>query len=174
MNQRLPSGPTVMTVRPLAEVGTGNSVIVPLGVIRPIWFPMVSVNQRLPSGPAMMPIGPAVLPSKPLVPVGRGNSLMLPSGVMRPILFPWYSVNQRLSSGPAVMAERVLSAVRTENTVIVPGRDGVVPPPAGWLRTRARAMPLATMTTRLASAMRSHLGADPITCVGADPPERGA
>src|SRR6266851_4417557 len=81
---------------------------------------------------------------------------------MRPILFPWYSVNQRLPSGPAVMAIRVLPAVGTENAVIAPGRDGVVPPPAGWLRMRASVMPLATMTTRPASAMRGHLGADPI------------
>ena len=53
----------------LLAVGTGNSVIVPLGLMRPILLPMNSVNQRL-------PWGPAVIPSRPLL-YGTGNSLML-------------------------------------------------------------------------------------------------
>src|SRR5216683_1418058 len=68
-------------------------------------------------------------------------------------------------------------AVGRENAVIVPGLAEVCvrvpPPPGGWVRTTARVMPLATMTTRPARAMRSPLGADPITRAGADPPERG-
>ena len=36
----------------LAAVGTGNSVTTPAVVIRPILLPLISVNQRLPSGPA--------------------------------------------------------------------------------------------------------------------------
>src|ERR1041385_526244 len=45
-----------------------NSVIVPEGVIRPILLPVCSVNQRLPSGPAVIPMGR--LPG-----VGRWKSL---------------------------------------------------------------------------------------------------
>ena len=54
--------------------------MVPLGVMRPILFPAVSVNQRLPSGPAVIAIGPPPA-------VGMENSVMLPLGVMRPIWF---------------------------------------------------------------------------------------
>src|SRR5438034_1309319 len=72
VNQRLPSGPAVIPSGPLLLVGIGNSVMVPLVVIRPILFPaglVCSVNQRLPSGPAVMPPGPQVSPQF----VGRGN-----------------------------------------------------------------------------------------------------
>src|SRR5436853_7454529 len=65
-------------------------------VMRPILLPSRSVNQRLPSGPA-------VIPSGLLLDVGRGNSLMVPLGLMRPIWLPSCSVNQRLPSGPAVI-----------------------------------------------------------------------
>ncbi len=68
----------------------------PAGVIRPIWFPWASVNQRLPSGPAAMPQGE--LPA-----VGTGYSVMRPRGVIRPILLPWTSVNHMLLSGPAAI-----------------------------------------------------------------------
>ena len=42
-----------------------NSVTSPAGVIRPIRSPVCSVNQRLPSGPAVIPDGPlpAVMPA---------------------------------------------------------------------------------------------------------------
>src|SRR5712691_8391664 len=139
----------------------------PAVVMRPIWFPPDSVNQRLPSGPAVMLEGPAVIPG-PLAPVGRGNSLMLPPGVMRPILLALYSVNQRLPSEPAVMPSGLLAAVGTENAVIVPGRDGVPPPP---LCIRASVMPPAARITRPASAIWSPLGTDPITRAGAGLPE---
>ena len=69
-------------------------------MIRPIWLPVFSVNQRLPSGPAVMPFGPllAVMPVE--------NSVTMPAGVIRPIRLPVYSVNQRLPSGPADDAVR--------------------------------------------------------------------
>ena len=51
-------------------LGVGNSVTTPAVVIRPILLcPRSSVNQRLPSGPAVMPSGP-------LAAVGIGNSVM--------------------------------------------------------------------------------------------------
>ena len=63
------------------------------------------MNQRLPSGPA-------VIPSGPLLAVMRCvNSVMVPAGVIRPILLPVYSVNQRLPSGPAVIPAGPLLAV---------------------------------------------------------------
>src|ERR1700726_4137296 len=52
-----------------ALVGTANSVTLPDGVIRPIRLPMFSVNQRLPSGPAVMLCGP-------LAALGMENSVM--------------------------------------------------------------------------------------------------
>src|SRR5579885_433410 len=71
VNQRLPSGPAVMPKDPLLGVGRANSVMVPLGVMRPIWWPGYSVNQRLPSGPAVMRQGP-------LLGVGTANSCTAP------------------------------------------------------------------------------------------------
>src|SRR5258707_1196545 len=78
--------------------------MVPLGLMRPILLPIItfcwlnstSVNQRLPSGPA-------VIPSGTLLEVGTGNSVMEPLGLIRPILLPFHSVNQRWPSGPAVI-----------------------------------------------------------------------
>ena len=52
---------------------------VPLRVILPMLLPPCSVNHRLPSGPAVIPIGS---PS----PVGRGNSVTVPLVVARPML----------------------------------------------------------------------------------------
>ena len=53
VNQRLPSGPDVMSsgLAP-GEMPWLNSVTAPVGVIRPI--PAPSTNQRLPSGPRVM------------------------------------------------------------------------------------------------------------------------
>src|SRR5260221_594880 len=67
VNQRLPSGPAVMPSSLLP--GTGNKVMLPLGVMRPI-VPALSVNQRLPSGPAVMPKA---------VPEGTLNSVTVPA-----------------------------------------------------------------------------------------------
>ena len=54
-----------------------NSVTAPDGVMRPIAARLVSVNQRLPSGPGVMLRGPelGVTPAE--------NSVMTPLGVMR-------------------------------------------------------------------------------------------
>src|SRR3989442_11703817 len=64
--------------------------------MRPMLFPLPSVNQTLLPRPDAMPRG--VLEA-----VGSGNSVMTPLVVMRPILFPLCSANQRLPSGPAVI-----------------------------------------------------------------------
>src|SRR6266487_1014957 len=106
-NQRLPSGPAVM-VSKSKLVGTGNSVIVPDGVIRPILLVKAfSVNQILPSGPAVMEPGR-------LFRVGMTNSLIVPVAVIRPILFSQCSVNQRLSSGPSTIEIGPLFGVGVE------------------------------------------------------------
>src|SRR5260370_10716645 len=94
----------------LLLVGGGTSVMLRLGVMRPILFPPLSVNQTLPSGPA-------VIPSGELLCVGVGNVVMLPLGVMRPISLPPSSANQTLPSGPAVMP---LGKLAGENSVMVP------------------------------------------------------
>jgi hypothetical protein len=47
----------------------------------PIKFPLYPVNQRLPSGPAVIPYGE-------LLTVGTGNSVTTPAGVILPIWFP--------------------------------------------------------------------------------------
>ena len=52
----------------LSAVGIGNSVIGAAGVIRPILLAPLSVNQRLPSGPAVIPYGS-------LSAVGMANSV---------------------------------------------------------------------------------------------------
>src|SRR5262245_37720131 len=77
------------------------------------------VNQRLPSGPAVMRVGvvPGVMPAE--------NSVTTPVGVIRPILFA--SVNQRLPSGPRVIPTGLLLGVMpAENSVITPA--GVIRP----------------------------------------------
>ncbi len=74
-----------------------NSVTTPAGVIRPIRLPSNSVNQRLPSGPAAIPVGRAAGGD------AGGNSVTTPAGVIRPIRLPENSVNQRLPSGPAAI-----------------------------------------------------------------------
>jgi hypothetical protein len=78
----------------------------PAGVMRPILFPLRSVNQTFPSAPAVMPAGM-------LAAVGIGNSVMAPrtgssanpEGMIRPMLFPSVSVNQTLPSGPVAIWE---------------------------------------------------------------------
>src|SRR5207247_1907184 len=69
VNQRLPSGPSVIALGPLFAVGIVNSVMVPAGVIRPTLLALYSVYQTLPSGADVMPAGP-------LEGVGMGNSVM--------------------------------------------------------------------------------------------------
>ena len=65
----------------LSGVETGNSVVAPVVVIRPIRLPDASVNQSAPSGPAAMPAGR-------LSGVGTGNSVVAPVVVIRPIRLP--------------------------------------------------------------------------------------
>jgi hypothetical protein len=86
-------------------------VILPPVVIRPILFPILSVNHRLPSVPAAMP--PGELPE-----VGIGYSAIAPPGVIRPILLPPASVNQTLPSGPRVAPWGVVFAVGMRYWVI--------------------------------------------------------
>ena len=121
-NHRLPSGPTVMPKGNAPAVMPAlNSVMTPLGVMRPIRLPVSSANHRLPSGPAVMPcaFAPAVSPL---------NSVTTPSGVMRPIRLPVSSVNQRLPSGPAVMppspAPAVMPALNSVTTCASAPPDG--------------------------------------------------
>ncbi len=101
-------------------VGVGVGVGAPPVVICPI-RPLPSANQRLPSGPAVMPsrIAPALMPAQ--------NSVTTPAVVIRPIRLPACSVNHRLPSGPAVMPNSVapglmpvLNSVTTPAVVISP------------------------------------------------------
>jgi len=71
------------------------------------------VNQRAPSGPAVMSDGK-------LSGVGMANSVMVPAVVIRPILLAPNSVNQRAPSGPAVMPTGKLLAVGRANSVMTP------------------------------------------------------
>src|SRR5262249_9441086 len=92
-----------------------TALTTPAGVMRPIrpgtalllpcW-----VNQRLPSGPAVMKFSlvPGVMPA--------ATSVTTPAGVIRPILFARTSVNQRLPSGPRVIpAGPLLGVMPAEN-----------------------------------------------------------
>jgi hypothetical protein len=88
----------VMPFGPLEAVGTLCSVIDPEGVIRPTLLALISVNQRLPSGPVVMPV-------TPLDAVGVENSLTAPVGWMRPTLPP-NSVHQTFPSGRSRAATR--------------------------------------------------------------------
>src|SRR5207245_7150545 len=58
LNQRLPSGPTVIAAGPELAVGVENSVMAWVaGLISPILPTPVSVNQRLPSGHTVIQSG---------------------------------------------------------------------------------------------------------------------
>src|SRR2546421_9377974 len=91
----------------------------PFTARRPILLPPFSVNQRLPSGPA-------VIQRDTLPAVGTTNSVMMPAGVLRPILLPCLSANQRLPSGPAAIPLGKLLVVGTVNSVMTPA--GVIRP----------------------------------------------
>src|SRR5260370_10307092 len=135
-NHRLPSGPA--TIAPgLPPDGTGNSVMVPVGVMRPILRPSFSVTQTLPSG-----LGPLAIPRGLLAIVGMAHSVNMPVGVTRPILLPvpFCSVNQRLPSGPVVIPYGPALVVGTVYSVNIP--PGVV------LATR---LPIGSVNQRLPS-----------------------
>src|SRR5260370_3793434 len=93
--QRLPSGPDAIPVGLLPGVeSVGYSVMAPAVVLRPILLEFGSVNQRLPSGPAVIH---QAAPDEPRY------SVMVPPGVIRPIPGPPVSVNHRLPSAPAAI-----------------------------------------------------------------------
>ena len=107
---------SAMLAAPKAFTIVGGAMAAPV-VMRPIWLPLDSVNQRLPSGPAAIPKG------SPLA-VGIANSVMTPAVVIRPILEEERperrSVNQRLPSGPTAIASIWALAVGTANSVMTP------------------------------------------------------
>src|SRR5262249_18790557 len=72
--------------------GTANSVITPAGVIRPIRSVTPSVNQTLPSGPAVISTG-SLSGERPW-----RNSVIWPPGAIRPMA--GISAGYRLPSGP--------------------------------------------------------------------------
>src|SRR5215471_813710 len=77
----------------------------------------ISVNQRLPSGPVVIPQGLLEV-LFPLL-VETGNSVMAwVAGLISPILPVPCSVNQRLPSGPAVIPVRPALAVGTGNSAM--------------------------------------------------------
>src|SRR6266542_2590944 len=75
-----------------------NALIFPAGVIRPICELAVPVNQRLPSGPAV------IASSQRRSSGGTRNVVIETDGVMRPIRLLSRLVNQTLPSARAVMA----------------------------------------------------------------------
>ena len=91
----LPVGAAAIPAIP-SSPGTGYSVIVPCGVIFPMFRPASSVNQRFPSGIAVMSHGWASG-------VGISYSVIVPVGVIFPIWLANRSVNQRLPSAPSVI-----------------------------------------------------------------------
>src|SRR6516225_2804766 len=99
LNQTLPSGPVVISDGrglALVAVSVNSFSTPPLVLIRPILPAEVWVNQRVPSGPDVMPHGS--LPG-----IGRENSLTLPFKVILATKFSLGSVNQRFPSGPGVI-----------------------------------------------------------------------
>src|ERR1019366_621650 len=77
-------------------LGSSISVRVPVVLSRPMRLPECSVNQRLPSGPEVIPAGP-------LLEWGNLTYAIFASGATRPIRLPAVSVNQTAPSGPAVI-----------------------------------------------------------------------
>src|SRR5947207_2473221 len=83
---------------------------------------IVSVNHKLPSGPAVMPPGESE--------GGKRNTFVAPVGVIRPILLlgplvvPETSVNHALPSGPTMMAGELLPAIGSVNRLTFPLRGG--------------------------------------------------
>lgn len=68
VNQKAPSGPTVMFCGPLLSLlGSGYSAMWPVAVMRPIRLPLASVNQMAPSGPLTRSVGVLEEPLRPVV-----------------------------------------------------------------------------------------------------------
>src|SRR5579871_2221098 len=109
--------PVTAIVAPPATLPVLGETLVTVGggAVRPIPLALCSANQRLPSGPAVIPSGK--LPAEmPLL-----NSAIVPLVVMRPMRLPALSVNHRLPSGPAVMPiSKPLAEMPLLNSVMVP------------------------------------------------------
>src|SRR5439155_3512375 len=98
VNQSAPSGPVVIQVTSRTVLPTGNSVMWPRLVTRPIVsFPGLAY-QSAPSEPTVSPSGPCGYPQS--VHAGTSNSVMSPLVVIRPIPRPDDSLNQSAPSGP--------------------------------------------------------------------------
>ena len=98
VNQRFPSGPTVIPLGRDPAVNPPKWVTVPSIVIRPILSMPGSVNHIAPSGPAMMPAGSAFS--------GSAYSVTAPPElpvVIAPIMSVVGSTNQTRPSGPGVI-----------------------------------------------------------------------
>ena len=61
VNQRLPSGPSAMSLTNAFAVGTGSSVTTPAVVMRPMALAPAFVNQSAPSGPFAIETLPPVV-----------------------------------------------------------------------------------------------------------------
>src|SRR5260221_11839396 len=90
------------------------SVDIPSGVIWPILFPTLSVNQVSP-----LLLGPVAMPRVVFL-SGSVNPVIEPLGVMRPISRVPYSVNHRLPSDPGAMKYGRLLENGSGNSVIFP------------------------------------------------------
>src|SRR5260370_37789790 len=85
----------VITLGLLRAVGTWNSAISPVVVMRPMRLLAGSVNHNAPSGPVVMLVGALD---------GIRNSESEPAVVIRTTLLEVGSVNHSAPSGPAVMS----------------------------------------------------------------------
>lgn len=105
VNQRFPSGPSVIAAGLLRWVESANSLTWPEVVIRPILSTYGSVNQSAPSGPSVIaPSGSSL--------TGTANSVIAPCGVIAPILLTLDSVNYILPTGPFAIPPRLVLADR--------------------------------------------------------------
>ena len=123
VNQSAPSGPFVMPLGPLAsDVRPAvNSVMLPLGVMRPIRFAAGSTYQRLLSGPTAISFGsPGVV---------TGYSVTSPDFVTFAIApSPPAIATHRFPSGPLTMPRGLPVGKPAENSVIT--APGVTRPTA--------------------------------------------
>src|SRR4029077_18851432 len=94
----------------------GNSVTVPVGVMRPILLLVLSTNQRFPSAPVVM----VSRPSDDAGRVDHANSRIVPSSSTRPIMPVLASVNQMFPSAPKVRKAGEEPAVGTVNSSTYP------------------------------------------------------
>lgn len=185
-------------IRPPA--GTTNSEMIPLGVIRPTEAAARSVNQILPSGPAVMRKGP-------FGPVSA-NSVIPPATVILPIRSPppdvppfsskspSNSVNQRLRYGPSAMnfgdppLGTAYSAITPDGVILpilldcsvnhtVP--SGPAQMPTGWLSWAGREnsvitpavviRPILSLYSSVNHRFPSEPAVIPVTTLPALPPE---